>query len=111
MDLPRSSYYYVAKGEDPYNLELMRLTREHYTKRPFFGIRRMTDHLRRQGHQVNPKRVQRLMRLMGLEALYPKPRTSQAKGLSKDKLQICAVVKPARILLSSPSVPHQEDSP
>ena len=41
------------------------------------GIRRMTDHLRRQGHVVNHKRVRRLMRLMGLEALYPKPRTSQ----------------------------------
>lgn len=78
LDLPRSSYYYVAKGEDPYNLKLMRLIDEHYTKRPFLGIRRMTDHLRRQGHEVNPKRVQRLMRLMGLEAIYPKPKMSQA---------------------------------
>lgn len=78
LGLSRSSYYYQARGEDPYNLELMRLIDEHYTKRPFFGIRRMTDHLRRQGHLVNHKRVQRLMRLMGLEAIYPKPKTSQA---------------------------------
>lgn len=78
LGLPRSSYYYQASGEAPYNLELMRLIDEHYTRRPFLGIRRMTDHLRRQGHEVNPKRVQRLMRLMGLEAIYPKPKTSQA---------------------------------
>ena len=78
LGLSRSSYYYQAKGEDSYNLLLMRLIDEQYTRRPFLGIRRMTDHLRRQGHAVNHKRVQRLMRLMGLEALYPKPRTSQA---------------------------------
>ena len=70
----------MAQGEDPYNLELMRLIDEHYTRRPFFGIRRMTDHLRRQGHRANHKRVRRLMRLMGLEAIYPKPRTSQAQA-------------------------------
>lgn len=78
LGLARSSYYYQAKGEDPYNLLLMRLIDEQYTKRPFFGILRMTDWLHRQGHRVNHKRVQRLMRLMGLEAIYPKPRTSQA---------------------------------
>lgn len=78
LGLSRSSYYYPAKGEDAYNLELMRLLDEHYTKWPFLGIRRMTDHLRRQGHMVNHKRVQRLMRLMGLQAIYPKPKTSQS---------------------------------
>lgn len=80
LGLARSSYYYQAKGEDPYNLLLMRLIDEQYTKRPFFGILRMTDWLHRQGHRVNHKRVQRLMRLMGLEAIYPKPNTSQAHG-------------------------------
>lgn len=78
LGLSRSSYYYQAQGEDAYNLELMRLIDEHYTKRPFVGIRRMTDYLRRQGHLVNHKRVGRLMRLMGLEAIYPKPKLSQA---------------------------------
>ena len=78
LDLPRSSYYYQARDEARYNLELMRLIDEQYTKRPFLGIRRMRDHLRRQGHLVNHKRVQRLMRLMGLEAIHPKPKTSQA---------------------------------
>ena len=77
LGLARSSYYYVAQGEGPYNLLLMRLIDEQYTRRPFFGIRRMTDYLRRQGYAVNHKRVQRLMRLMGLEAIYPKPKTSR----------------------------------
>ena len=78
LGLARSSYYYQAKGEAPYNLELMRLIDEQYTRRPFFGILRMTDWLHRQGHAVNHKRVQRLMRRMGLEAIYPKPKTSRA---------------------------------
>lgn len=56
----------------------MELIDKQYTKRPSYGIRSMTDYLRRQGHAVNHKRVRRLMRLMGLEAIYPKPKTSQA---------------------------------
>lgn len=78
LGLSRSSYYYQARAEDAYNLLLMRLIDQQYTKRPFFGLRRMTDWLRRQGYRVNHKRVQRLMRLMGLEAIYPKPKMSQA---------------------------------
>ncbi|MBI4530621.1 MAG: IS3 family transposase [Candidatus Latescibacteria bacterium] len=50
---------------------------EHYTQTPFYGIRRMTAWLRSEGYQINPKRVQRLLRAMGLEALYPGPRCSQ----------------------------------
>lgn len=55
----------------------MRLLDEQYTRRPFFGVRRMVVSLEKAGHCVNPKRVRRLMRLMGLEAVYPKPRLSQ----------------------------------
>jgi len=55
----------------------MRLLDEQYTRTPFYGVERMTVWLRRQGHRVNPKRVRRLMRVMGLEAIYPKPRLSQ----------------------------------
>jgi putative transposase len=55
----------------------MRLIDEEYTRHPFYGIERMTAVLRRQGHAVNPKRIRRLMRLMGLEALYPKPNLSK----------------------------------
>jgi putative transposase len=55
----------------------MRMIDEQYTKRPFYGVPRMTTWLRRQGYQVNHKRVARLMGLMGLEAVHPKPRLSQ----------------------------------
>ena len=56
----------------------MRLIDEEYTNHPFYGVDRMTAVLRRNGHPVNPKRIRRLMRLMGLEAIYPKPNLSKA---------------------------------
>ena len=56
----------------------MNLIDEQFTKTPFYGVARMTAWLRDVGHLVNAKRVRRLMRLMGLEAIYPKPRTSQS---------------------------------
>jgi putative transposase len=61
----------------PEDLELMRLIDEQYMKTPAYGTRSMRNYLNRQGHSVNRKRVQRLMRLMGLEAIYPKPKTSK----------------------------------
>jgi len=73
-----SSYYYSSQKDDGYNLILMNLIDEQYTRIPFYGVSRMTAWLRRQGHLVNPKRVRRLMRLMGLEAVYPKPWLSQS---------------------------------
>ncbi|MGC9022936.1 MAG: IS3 family transposase, partial [Dissulfurimicrobium sp.] len=76
LDLSRASYYYEAREEDRYNLELMRLIDEQFTETPFYGIARMTAWLRKEGHGINGKRTRRLMRLMGLEAIYPKPRLS-----------------------------------
>jgi len=76
MDLSRSSLYYQPADEDHYNLLLMRLLDEQFTRTPFYGVPKMTAWLRTQGHQVNPKRIRRLLRLMGLEAVYPKPRLS-----------------------------------
>jgi putative transposase len=76
MGISRSSYYYEGKGEDPVNLELMRIIDEQYLKTPWYGSRQMARHLRRQGHKFNRKRIKRLMQLMGLEAVYQKPRTS-----------------------------------
>jgi putative transposase len=76
IGLPRSSLYYRAQGEDAWNQQLMRLIDRQYTATPFFGVRRMTAVLNRSGHPVNAKRVRRLMRVMGLEAICPKPRTS-----------------------------------
>jgi putative transposase len=76
VGLARSSWYYEPRGETAENLTLMRLLDEQYTKTPFYGVERMTAWLRQHGYEVNPKRVRRLVRLMGLEALYPKPRLS-----------------------------------
>jgi putative transposase len=76
IGLPRSSLNYRAQGEDAQNQQLMRWIDREYTAHPFLGVRRMTVMLRRLGQTVNEKRVRRLMRVMGLEAIYPKPRTS-----------------------------------
>ena len=77
LDLSRSSVYYKPVEIAPQDLALMRLIDEQYLKTPFYGSRSMTRHLRRLGYRVNRKHIQRLMRLMGLEAIYPKPKTSQ----------------------------------
>jgi putative transposase len=60
------------------NLPLMRLLDDQYARTPFYGVLKMTAWLRQNGHLVNCKRVRRLLRLMGLEAIYPKPRPSLA---------------------------------
>jgi putative transposase len=78
LGLSRSSLYYEPIPEAPENLRLMRLIDEEYTAHPFYGSRKMTRWLVQEGEAVNRKRVQRLMRLMGLEAIYPKPKLSAA---------------------------------
>ena len=77
LSLPRSSLYYQRKGESPYNLELMRLIDKQFPDTPFYGVRRMTWHLKNKGHKLNKKRIRRLMRLMGLMPIYQKPDTSK----------------------------------
>lgn len=83
LGLNRSSYYYEPATESELNLELMRLIDEQYLLTPFYGSPRMTIHLRRAGYVVNRKRVRRLMQLMDLEAIYPKPKTSLANKQHK----------------------------
>jgi len=78
LNISRSCFYYKPKPIRARDLELMRLIDEQYLKTPSWGSRSMRNHLRRLGYKVNRKKVQRLMRLMGLEAIYPKPRTSRA---------------------------------
>jgi putative transposase len=81
LSLSRSTAYYRPQGVSEADLELMRLIDEIHLEFPFFGSRRIRGELEDRGHRVNRKRVQRLMRLMGLEALYPKPTTTKpAKG-------------------------------
>ena len=76
LSISRSTFYYAPKGESALNLKLMRLIDERFLKRPGAGSRQMTRWLRRKGYCVNRKRVRRLMRLLGISAVYPKPRTS-----------------------------------
>ncbi len=77
LRISRSSFYYAPKGESPQNLALMRRIDELFLKYPFYGSRQMARQLRREGIEAGRHRVRRLMRLMGLEAIYQAPRTSQ----------------------------------
>jgi len=77
VGLNRSTFYWEPAGESPLNLQLMRLIDEEYTRAPFYGYRKMTARLNNHhGYQVNRKRAARLMQKMGLQAVYPRPRTS-----------------------------------
>ena len=77
LDVSRSSLYYRPRGTSPEDLALMKLIDQQYLVTPFYGSRRMRVWLGRQGHQASRKRVQRLMRIMGLQTIYRRPRTSQ----------------------------------
>ena len=77
LGLPRTSYYHQPRPKRTEDLRLMRAIDEAYLAQPVFGSRQMTRWLHRQGYVVNRKRVQRMMRLMGLEAIYPKPNLSR----------------------------------
>lgn len=95
LGLARGSWYYEPAGETQQNLKLMRRIDELYLQRPYFGSRRVGDELK-----VNRKRVQRLMRLMGLEAIYPKPRTTLRNAEHKIYpylLRNVAVVRPNQV--------------
>lgn len=78
VGLPRSSWYYQAVSENPEDLRIMRLLDEQYTRTPFYGVRKMTAWLHTIEEWENIKRVRRLLRKMGLEAIYPKPNLSKA---------------------------------
>ena len=80
LGLSRSSLYYEPAAETAENLRLMRLLDAEYTAHPFLGSRRLTQWLVEQGEVVNRKRIQRLLRLMGLEAIYPKPKLSAGRA-------------------------------
>lgn len=77
LGVNRSGLYYQPLSESAENLKLMRWIDEEYTRRPFYGSRKMVRWLQEQGHQVGRHRVRRLMGLLGLEAVYPKPKLSQ----------------------------------
>jgi putative transposase len=83
VGLSRSSWYYECATESAENLRLMRRIDEEYLRHPFKGSRQMSAWLKAEGEPGNRKRVRRLMRLMGLEALYPKPRTTERNPAHK----------------------------
>ena len=76
VSISRSSFYYQARGETPLNRELLRRLDELFLEQPFYGSRQMKRCLRRQGYDVGRKRVRRLMRILGIQAVCPRPRTS-----------------------------------
>lgn len=78
LGISRSSYYYHPKSESEENLSIMREIDKQYLATPFYGVRKIWAHLRSLKIRINIKRVRRLMRLMGLEAIYCKPKTSVA---------------------------------
>lgn len=77
LSVNRSTYYFQPSGETELNLELMRLINKQYLETPFYSHRQMTRHLRREGYAVSRTRIGRLMKLMGLSAIYQKPNTSK----------------------------------
>ena len=77
LNISRSSLNYRRKGTSPEDLAMMKQIDQQYLSTPFYGSRRIKVWLGRQGHTVNRKRVQRLMRTMGLQAIYRRPRTSK----------------------------------
>lgn len=83
IGLTRSSYYYKTHKHDKTDNNLMRLIDKKYTKTPFYGIRRITNALKSMGFVVNHKRIARLMGVMGIEAIYPKPHLSKPHKESK----------------------------
>jgi putative transposase len=83
LGLSRSGYYYQPQGETELNLHLMNLIDEQYMKMPFYGVEKMTAWLKTEGYPVNVKRTRRLMRKMGLEAIYPKPNLSVSSAEHK----------------------------
>lgn len=81
VGISSSSYYYEPREADATTLEIMSFIDKQYLRTPFYGSPRMTTELRKHGYYVNPKRVARLMKIMGLQALYPKPNSSaNSKG-------------------------------
>jgi putative transposase len=84
IGLSKAAYYYRARPKSALNELLMRLIDEQYTKTPFYGVPKMTAWVRSRGYIVNHKRIERLMGILGLEAVYPKPWLSKpAKGHKK----------------------------
>ena len=91
IGISKSTYYYKSRRENSFNQLLMKLIDEEYTRHPFYGFRRVTIWLRQQGFKVNPKRIRRLMHIMGICAIYPKPNLSRSSKENKKTLIYCGI--------------------
>ena len=107
VSIARSSFYYAGTGESPLTLRLMRLIDEQFLETPFYGSRQMTRWLRRQGDMVSRKRVRRLMRLLGVHALYQRPVTASSPRRSAQR---SSLRHPGHCLAAQPLIdePGQE---
>lgn len=94
LGITRSKYYYKQKGESQENLNIMVEIDKQYTETPFYGVRKMQARLRTLKHDVNHKRVRRLMRVMGLQTIYSKPNLSKA---NKEHIKYPYLLKGKRI--------------
>ena len=83
LDVPRSTFYHTPQPVSDEELELMRLIDRCHTELPFYGSRRIKNWLADEGHSVNRKYIQRLMRTMGITAIYPKRKLSQPNRAHK----------------------------
>src|ERR1700722_13733207 len=109
LALPRSSVYRKPAAVSAEDLAIMALIDRHYLARPYYGSRRMAAWLATQGHHVNRKRVQRLMRLLGLAAIYQRPNTSkpaEAHNIYPYHLAMAASSKPATRAGASNTAPE-----
>ena len=105
LGVSRSSLYYRPKETSQQDLSLMRELDRQYLETPFYGSRRMRASLERQGMPASRKRVQRLMRVMGLRAIYRRPRTSQPapeRRVYPYLLRDLAITKPNQSLPPTP---------
>ncbi|WP_084691911.1 IS3 family transposase [Desulfobacter vibrioformis] len=106
LQISKGVLYYKPKPVDSYTLTLMDLLDEQHTRTPFYGSRRLTAYLNALGHPVNRKRVQRLMKLMRIEAIYPKPKTLSPKrpkeGIGFIALRMNAWERAAYMLIYCP---------
>ena len=103
LGLSRSAYYYRPQPVGEEDLTCMRLLDELFTQYPFLGSRRLRDELTAQGHPLGRDHVRRLMRLMGLEAIYPKPRLSlpdQAHRVYPYLLRHLTITRPDQVWCS-----------
>src|SRR5690349_23143692 len=89
LAVPRSSVYRKPAEVGAEDLAIMALIDRHYLARPYYGSRRMAAWLATQGHRVNRKRVQRLMRLLGLAAIYQRPRIPASRQRHTRSIRTC----------------------